>query len=287
VRFPVSIIPGALYIVATPIGNLADVTNRALDVLTNVDLILAEDTRHSAKLLQHYGIHTPMLVCHDHNERRQVGKIIRRLQEKESVALISDAGTPLISDPGFPLVAAAHAEGIRVIPVPGPSAVISALSIAGLAPDRFVFEGYLPARQAARRKRLNELAGETRTLVFFEAPHRLAECIEDMVRSFGPDRNAALMKELTKLHETVRRDTLIHLLNWCQQDNARLKGEFVLIVQGASGNEPKDAEAARVLKALMKALSIKKSASLAAEILHDNKNRLYRLALKLRGPDGG
>lgn len=281
-----SIVPGALYVVATPIGNLADVSQRALDVLAQVDLILAEDTRHSAKFLKHYAIHTPVQACHDHNERKQVGGIVRRLEEGSTVALISDAGTPLISDPGFLLVATARARGIRVIPVPGPSAIICALSVAGLSPDRFVFEGYLPARPSARRKRLDELAGETRTLVFFEAPHRLVASLEDMIRSFGPDRNAAVLKELTKLHETICRDRLIHLRDWCGEEAGRQKGEFVLIVEGAGNREMDDAEAARVLKVLMKALSVRESASLAAEILHANKNRLYRLALKLRGSVG-
>ena len=277
-----SIIPGSLYIVATPIGNLEDLSPRALEILGNVDLILAEDTRHSTQLLHHYGVHTPMQAYHDHNERKLVSRIISRLHKNETIALISDAGTPLISDPGYHLVTAAHAEGIKVVPIPGPSALISALSVSGIATDRFVFEGYLPARQAARRNRLYDLATEQRTLVFFEAPHRIVQCVEDAVSCLGSDRKATLAKELTKQYETVRKDTLINLLDWLDKDDKLQKGEFVLIIAGASEAELNEIEAVRVLKILLQSLSVKEAATFAAEILHDNRNRMYKLAIMLK-----
>ncbi len=282
-RFPVSITPGALYVVATPIGNLEDLSPRALEVLGNVDLIIAEDTRHSARLLHHYGVHTPVQAYHDHNELKQVSGLIGRLHKNESIALISDAGTPLISDPGYHLVVAAHAEGIKVISIPGPSALISALSVSGLATDRFVFEGYLPAKQAARRNRLQDLATEQRTLVLFEAPHRIVKCIEDAIDCLGPDRIATLVKEITKQYETVRMDTLINLLNWLKADDKHQKGEFVLVIAGADMAEFNYVEAARILKILLHSLSVKEAAALAAEILRDNRNRMYKLALTLKG----
>lgn len=277
-----SIIPGSLYVVATPIGNLEDLSPRALEVLGNVDLIIAEDTRHSAQLLHHYDVHTSMQSYHDHNEREQVSSLIKRLHKNETIALISDAGTPLISDPGYHLVVAAHAEGIKVIPIPGPSALISALSVSGLETDRFVFEGYLPAKQAARRSRLQVLATEQRTLVFYEAPHRIVHCIEDAIGCLGPKRNATLVKELTKCYETVRKDTLINLLDWLCEDKKRQKGEFVLVIQGASDTELNKVETVRVLKILLQSLSVTDSASLAAEILRDNRNRMYKLAMTLK-----
>ncbi|MEE9552032.1 MAG: 16S rRNA (cytidine(1402)-2'-O)-methyltransferase, partial [Gammaproteobacteria bacterium] len=200
-----SIISGSLYVVSTPIGNLQDLSPRAALILKNVDLIVAEDTRHSGVMLRNIGVDTPMLAYHDHNERQQVPALILRLQKSETIALVSDAGTPLINDPGYHLVVAAHLKGIRVIPVPGPSALISALSVAGLATDRFIFEGYLPAKKVARMNRLRELATETRTMIFYEAPHRIIKSIDDAVSCFGSERMSALLKELTKLHETVYR----------------------------------------------------------------------------------
>ena len=271
-----------LYIVATPIGNLEDISPRALRVLTEADLILAEDTRHSGKLLQHFGIHTAVQALHDHNEARLLPRLLQRLHSDQALALISDAGTPLINDPGYQLVAAAQAQGNRVIPVPGPSAVICALSVSGLPTDRFVYEGFLPSKHAARKKRLVELATEPRTLVFYEVPHRIAECLEDLIECFSPDRMATLAKELTKHYETVRKDTLTGLLAWLKEDDARRNGEFVLVIQGATGMTSDEAESVRVLMTLLPVLSVREAAAVAAEILKANKNRLYKLALGIK-----
>lgn len=277
-----SIIRGSLYIVATPIGNLGDISPRALDILAGVDLIIAEDTRHSSRLMNHFNITTPISSYHEYNERGRVRSLINRLKNKETVAMISDAGTPLVSDPGYRLVAAAHAEGIRVIPVPGASALVSAMSVAGIATDRFVFEGYLPAKRPARRKYLSTIAGEKRTFVFYEAPHRIVQAIEDMVEYLGAERMATLAKEMTKQYETIRRDSLVKLLRWLQEDEKRQRGEFVVVVEGDKTFEFDEAEACRVLRILMGALSLKQAVSVATEILGGNRNRLYELAIKLR-----
>lgn len=268
-----------LYVVATPIGNLDDMSVRAARILGEVDLILAEDSRHSSKLLQHFGIHTPVQAFHEHNEQKLVTKIIERLKSGQSIALISDAGTPLINDPGYQLVVAAHELGIRVIPVPGPSALISALSVSGLPSDRFVYEGFLPNKKAARQKRLTELAGEQRTLIFYEVPHRICACLQDMIDVFGSDRIATLAKEITKHFETIRKDSLAGTLHWLEMDPVRQKGEFVLVIHGATEDAVEEKEAIRVLKILLRTLPVKAAASAAAEILNDNKNRLYQLAL--------
>ena len=199
-----SVQPGSLYVVATPIGNLDDISARALRILREVALIAAEDTRHSARLLQHFGIQTPLAACHEHNERDQGGRCLARLQAGEDVALISDAGTPLISDPGYHLVRQARAAGFAVVPVPGACALIAALSAAGLPSDRFIFEGFLPAKAAGRRARLEQVREEPRTLIFYEAPHRILECLQDMCEVFGDDRPALLARELTKTFETLQ-----------------------------------------------------------------------------------
>jgi 16S rRNA (cytidine1402-2'-O)-methyltransferase len=276
-----SIIPGALYVVATPIGNLQDIGLRALEVLRNVDLILAEDTRHSARLLGHYGINTALGSFHDHSDSKRTEDIIQRLLGGASLALISDAGTPLISDPGYPLVNTALAQGIRVVPIPGPSALISALSVAGLPTGKFVFEGFLPAKTTSRRRRLQELALEGRTQVFYEAPHRICRLLEDMVQYYGPQRTATLAKELTKLHETLRKDTLENLLRWLQEDDTRQKGEFVLIVAGEIASVQEDGELERILRVLLRNMSAREAVTMAAEILQEPRNRLYKLAIKL------
>jgi 16S rRNA (cytidine1402-2'-O)-methyltransferase len=272
-------ISAGLYVVATPIGNLDDMSVRAVRILSEVDLILAEDSRHSSKLLQHFGIHTPVQSFHEHNEQKLVTKIIERLKSSQSIALISDAGTPLINDPGYQLVVTAHEQGIRIIPVPGPSALISALSASGLPSDRFVYEGFLPNKKAARQKRLAELAEEQRTLIFYEVPHRICASLQDMVEVFGPGRIATVAKEITKHFETIRKDSLAGSLQWLEEDPARQKGEFVLIVHGANQSGSDETETARVLKILLRSMSVKEAASTAAEILNDNKNRLYQLAL--------
>lgn len=277
--------PGVLYVVATPIGNLADISARAREVLAAVDVVAAEDTRHSGTLLSHLGIKTPLISLHDHNEAERAPVLVARLQAGESVALISDAGTPLISDPGFDLVRAARAAGISVTPVPGASALVAALSVSGLPTDRFVFEGFLPAKQSARRERLAALDQESRTLVFYESVHRLQESLEDMAAAFGPERRAVLARELTKLHEGVRDASLKELVAWAGSDPAAGKGEVVVMVAGAeaAATEALDAEAERVLKLLLAELPVKQAAALAAGITGLNKNPLYQRALELSG----
>ena len=278
-----SIIPGALYVVATPIGNLQDISLRALDVLRNVDLILAEDTRHSARLLGHFGINTAVGSFHDHSDRKRTADLIHRLQGGAALALITDAGTPLISDPGYPLVNTALAQGIRVIPIPGPSALISALSVAGLPTEKFVFEGFLPAKKTPRLRHLQELALEDRTQVFYEAPHRICRLLEDLIRCYGPQRPATLAKELTKIYENIRKDTLDNLYRWLQEDDARQKGEFVLIVAGKIASVPENSELERVLRVLLRTMSASEAVAVAAEILQEPRNKLYKLAVKLGG----
>jgi 16S rRNA (cytidine1402-2'-O)-methyltransferase len=278
----VSIEKGKLYIVATPIGNLQDFSPRAQTVLRQVNLIAAEDTRHSRHLLNHFGITTPIISVHEHNERQQSLALLQRIQAGDSIALISDAGTPLISDPGYYLIQSALAEQITVVPIPGPSALISALSVAGFRADRFVFEGFLPAKAAARRQRLENLAYETRTLVFYEAPHRLLDCINDMVQSFTEKREAVLVKEITKMFETVYRDSLGGILNWLNGEALRQKGEFVLVVQGAPPPDDKalSPETKRIFYLLRKELQLKKAAKLTSEITGASKNTLYALGLE-------
>jgi 16S rRNA (cytidine1402-2'-O)-methyltransferase len=276
----VPVLPSALYVVATPIGNLQDISLRALEVLRHVDLILAEDTRHSAHLLGRFGINTPVISFHEHNELKVTQDMIGRLRDGAALALISDAGTPLISDPGFPLISSAHAHGYRVVPVPGPSALITALSVAGIATERFVFEGFLPARQAARARRLQDLAREERTQVFFEAPHRICRLFEDLMHSHGHRRPAALAKELTKIHETVRKGSLETLYAWLLEDEQRRKGEFVLVVEGAVAAVPENTEVERVLDILLDHVPVKKAVTIAAAILGEPRNKIYKLAVK-------
>ena len=280
---------GVLYVVATPIGNLDDFTPRAAAVLKQVALIAAEDTRHSARLMQHFGIATPMLAVHDHNEQSRVDGLVARLLAGESVALISDAGTPLVSDPGYRLTRAAHDAGIRVAPVPGPCAAIAALSAAGLPTDRFVFEGFLPAKSGQRRARLAELAGETRTLVFYEAPHRIAECLGDMAHVLGEGRLAALGRELTKTFETVRRLPLSEMRVWVEDDPNQQKGEIVLVVEGATvaPDAEGDLKTDELLGRLLGYLSVRQAAQLAAELTGGKKNRLYERALALHAAREG
>lgn len=273
---------GTLYVVATPIGNLDDITARALRVLREVSLIAAEDTRHSARLMQHFGIGTPLAACHEHNEREQGSHFIARLLSGADVALISDAGTPLISDPGYHLVRNARAAGIQVVPVPGPSALITALSAAGLPSDRFIFEGFLPAKTAGRRARLEQVKEEPRTLIFYEAPHRILECLEDMQLVFGGERLALLARELTKTFETLKGLPLSELATWVAADPNQQRGECVVLVAGwpaPEGEEALSVEALRVLDLLLQDLPLKRAAALAAEITGVRKNLLYQAAL--------
>ena len=273
--------PGTLFIVATPIGNLEDISQRAKDVLASVDLIAAEDTRHSRGMLCRLGINTKVIAYHDHNERRLVRELINHLQQGLSIGLISDAGTPLINDPGYQLVSAAHAAGIKVIPIPGPSSLIAALSASGLATDRFVFEGYLPPRTAARRKRLSELASETRTLIFFEAPHRIPGFIEDALFVFDANRMVTIARELTKVHETIHRDRLGSLATWINSKQTCLKGEFVVLIQGETGgNQHNDIQ--RILKILLTEVSLKVAVNLTAKITGQKRNAIYKQAVEYK-----
>lgn len=281
--------PGALYVVATPIGNLDDISARALRVLSEVDLIAAEDTRHSARLLQHFGIATPLMACHEHNERDQGERFMARLRSGQNVALISDAGTPLISDPGFHLVRQARAAGVKVVPVPGPCALIAALSAAGLPSDRFVFEGFLPAKAAARQARLERLKEEPRTLIFYEAPHRLLDCLVDLEQIMGSERPAVLARELTKTFETLKGLPLGELRAWVEADGNQQRGECVLLVAGwqePEGGEVVSAEALRVLDLLLAEMPVKRAAAVTAEITGVRKNLLYQAALGRTGRNG-
>lgn len=266
--------------VATPIGNLGDMTPRAVEVLQQVDRIAAEDTRHSAALMRHYAITTPMLSLHEHNERQKVSALLQRLGGGESIALISDAGTPLISDPGYVLVHEAHRAGIRVVPIPGVSALIAALSASGLPTDRFSFEGFLPAKGGPRRKLLETLGQERRTLAFYESPHRILDSLTDMAAVFGEARQAVMARELTKTFETIRQDSLGCLLEWVRGDTNQQKGEFVILVHGSEEvREGIDPEACRIADLLVEELPVKQAAALAAKISGEKKNALYKYLL--------
>ena len=275
---------GALYVVATPIGNLEDISARALRVLREVDCIAAEDTRHSGQLLRHFGIDTPLLSLHEHNERDRLESVLGLLREGRAVALVSDAGTPLISDPGFPLVRELRRQGLKAIPVPGPSSVLAALAVAGLPTDRFVFEGFLPAKTAARCERLQALAGEERTLVFLEASHRVGETLVDLATVFGPDRWAVVARELTKRFEEVHGAPLGQLADWLEADPHRQRGEFVLVVQGApQAVEADTPETRRLLAVLLAELPPSRAVVVAAKLTGLRKKPLYELALALGG----
>jgi len=279
---------GTLYVVATPIGNLSDLSPRACATLKSCDLIAAEDTRHTGVLLKHFQIGTPQLSLHDHNEGTRALEIIARLREGQSVALVSDAGTPAISDPGFELVRAVAAAGINIIAVPGPCAAIAALSIGALPTDRFCFEGFLPARGAARKLRLKSLEREARTLVIYESPHRVRETLEDCVAAFGAARAAAAVREATKLHETTYRGSLQALLEKSRTDADFSRGEIVLLIGGAeearSAEEASEAKAQldKVLIALLAELPLKQAARLAAQITGARDNEAYKRALVLK-----
>jgi 16S rRNA (cytidine1402-2'-O)-methyltransferase len=279
-----------LYIVATPIGCLDDWSPRARSLLQQVDWVAAEDTRQFARLTSHFQLSIKKTVSlHEHNEQQQVPVLIESLQGGGTGALVSDAGTPLVSDPGYRLVDAAHAANIKVVAVPGPSAMIAALSIAGLPSDRFVFEGFLPAKSSRRKENLKQVVDETRTLVFFESTHRICDCIRDMIDVFGPERVAALAKEMTKVHETCYRETLQSILDWLEQDSARQKGEFVIIVHGKAkvSADPTegpviDEQTTQTLKILLAELPLKQAVDLAAKITSTSKNPLYQFALSLK-----
>jgi 16S rRNA (cytidine1402-2'-O)-methyltransferase len=281
---------GRLYVVATPIGNLGDLSVRAREILQNCSLIASEDTRHTGVLLKHFGIETPQLSVHGHNETQRVPELISRLREGAAISLVSDAGTPAISDPGFELVRAAAAAGIEVIAVPGPCAAVAALSIGALPTDRFCFEGFLPVRGAARRKRLESLIAEPRTLVVYEAPHRIFDTLEDCAKVLGEERQAVVARELTKMHESIYRGSLGDLIAQADTDVDFGRGEIVLLI-AAAPQKPDDADGGadghggaldRVLKVLLAELPLKQAARLAAQIAGVRDNEAYKRALHLK-----
>jgi len=270
-----------LFVVATPLGNLEDMSFRAVRVLQEVSLIAVEDTRRVRPLFAHYGITTPVQSCHLQNEHIIARKLLQRLQQGQSIALISDAGTPLISDPGFPLVVLARDRGFRVIPVPGPSAMIAALSVAGLPVDRFVFEGFLPSRAAARKRRLQELATELRTLVFYESSHRIVASLQAMSELFGPERQAVVARELTKRFETVFKAGLAELLTMICNSELQQKGEFVVVVKGAE--QVASVEQQQLIQMMVRLCAYmprKKAAEILADWTGEKKNRLYGLGME-------
>ena len=280
---------GRLYVVATPIGNLGDLSTRARDTLGACGLVAAEDTRRTGMLLNAFGLSKPMISLHEHNEGQRAAELLEKMRGGLSIALVSDAGTPGINDPGFGLVRACAAAGIEVIAIPGPCALIAALSIAGLPTDRFCFEGFLPARQAARRTHLASLALETRTLVFYESPHRVREALEDCAQSFGAERPAAVARELTKLHETLYRGPLSMLASRAAAESDFVRGEMVLVIAGASaaavaetGADGHGGELDRVLAPLLEELPLKQAAHLAARIARVRDNEAYKRALALK-----
>ena len=276
-------VPGTLYVVATPLGNLTDISERAIATLAEVDLIAAEDTRHSARLLDALGIPTPLISFHDYSSKERLQSLLQKLQLDQSLALVSDAGTPCISDPGYELVRLARQQGIGVVPIPGPSAVVAALSVSGLPSDRFVFEGFLPARGQSRKVRLADLVEEERTLIFYESPHRIVDCLEDLLEVMGPERELYLGRELTKKFETSRLANVAEILRWVREEPQQKKGEFVLVLAGKPRAATKEAqllEGLRVLNLLAGELSLKSAARLAAGITGAPRNALYKAALK-------
>ncbi|MEK7991579.1 MAG: 16S rRNA (cytidine(1402)-2'-O)-methyltransferase [Thiotrichaceae bacterium] len=269
---------GILYVVATPIGNLQDFSFRAQSILKTVNLIAAEDTRHTKVLLNHFAVSTALQSLHEHNEKHIAPQLIKRLQQGENIALVSDAGTPLISDPGHYLVQLAHEAGVAVSPIPGASALISALSVSGLRADKFRFEGFLPPKSHARQQVLQALVSQPYTLVFYEAPHRIEDSLTDMVSIFGEQRIGVLVKELSKMFETVKKGSLSDLLTWLQADSVHKKGEFVILIEGVDDKiQPEiDAETQHLLNILLQELPLKTAAKLASQITGVSKNKLYQ-----------
>ncbi|ESK40556.1 hypothetical protein P256_01011 [Acinetobacter nectaris CIP 110549] len=271
-----------LFVVATPIGHLDDMTFRAIEVLKQVKLIAAEDTRQSIQLLKHFNISTPLTACHDHNESHKIEQLLDTLKSGDSIALISDAGTPLISDPGFKLVRAAQEHNIRVTPVPGACAAISALSAVGLPSDRFSFEGFLPSRSSQRLSQLEQLKDETQTLIFYEAPHRILECVKDMAQVFGSDRKVGFAREITKTFETIKQFSFAELISFIEQDRNQQKGEIVLVVAGSTAQKDLQQEKLdEILNRLLKDLSVKAASQLAADLFGIKKKIAYQRALEL------
>jgi len=274
-------LPAKLYIVATPIGNISDITYRAIEILQQVDLIAAEDTRHSGKLLSHYQIKKPLFAYHDHNERDRVNELIGKIQAGQSVALISDAGTPLINDPGYHLVNECRAVGVDVVPVPGPSAVITALSAAGLPTDRFSYEGFLPAKEKGKQDKLKALVDETRTMVFYESPRRIQDTVQQIITILGADRKLVVARELTKMFESFYSLPASEMLEFLNQDANHCRGEFVLMVSGVQKDEEGIPQVAlNTLTLLKEQLPLKKAAALTAQIHDQKKNELYKWGLE-------
>ena len=273
---------GTLYVVATPIGNLSDMVPRAVETLQSVAVIAAEDTRHSSRLLAHFDIKTPAVAYHDHSDETRTDQLVARLLAGDNIALISDAGTPLVSDPGYRLVRKAREQGIMVVPIPGACAMIAALSAAGLPSDRFAFEGFLPAKQVARCTQLETLAHDTRTLIFYEAPHRILETLQDMVSVFGADREVVIAREITKTFETIKGDKVAALAEWVAADTNQQRGEIVLLVAGApkADNMDINLEQQRIMRVLLDELPVKQAAAIGAKITGLKKNYLYQWALE-------
>ena len=280
---------GKLYVVATPLGNLGDISQRALEVLNTVDKIIAEDTRHSQRLLQHYGIQKTLWALHAHNEQEQSEALLLQLEQGMQLALISDAGTPLISDPGYRLVQLAQQHGIAVSPIPGPCAFVAALSALGLPCQEFTFAGFLPAKSSQRQQALRQWMNEPRTLVFYEAPHRIVAALQDCVAVLGADRQAGIARELTKTFETLHVDTLAKLVDWVTNDPNQQLGEIVLVIGGAIATDSTATEEEKniqaILKILLAELPLKQATSLCAQILNQPKNKVYQLALGLQKGD--
>jgi 16S rRNA (cytidine1402-2'-O)-methyltransferase len=275
---------GELYLVATPIGDMTDIAPRALDILNTVDIVAVEDKRRSSRLFSHFGIKTPMISYHDHSEEKQVKKIIDELLCGKSVALISDAGTPLISDPGFKLVNAAKDKSIKVSPIPGPCALIAAISASGLPSDRFIFEGFLPSKSIARITKIQNISADSRTIIFYEAPHRILETLIDMIKVIGPSRKIVLARELTKTYETFISGTLKGVLEVIEKDLNQQKGEIVIVLAGADSSEKKieTQDSKRILSVLLQELPLKQAVSLGSKITGIQKNIFYKLALDLK-----
>ncbi len=275
---------GCLFVVATPIGNLKDITFRAIEVLKTVDVIAAEDTRHTQKLLQYYGISKRLISLHEYNEMQKIATVLELIRSGKQVALVSDAGTPLINDPGFQLVKALQVEKIKISPIPGACAAICALSVAGLPTDRFVFEGFLPAKKTAALAKLNALLQEPRTIIFYEAPHRIEKTLALLLEVFGVERQACIARELTKTFETIRLDTLLNLQNWLTADVQQQKGEFVILISGckASASLPDEAELERLLTILLAELPLKQAVDLAVDITGQKRNYIYKIALSIK-----
>ena len=275
---------GILYVVATPIGNLGDITLRAIETLKTVDAIAAEDTRHTSGLLSHFGISKKLIAVHEHNEQQSAKKLLIQLKAGENIALVTDAGTPAVSDPGAIVVKIVREAGIKVVPIPGVSAVITALSASGITQNGFYFHGFLPASGAARRKILENLKSQTVTLVLYEAPHRIVECVEDLAKVLGGGRNITFARELTKTFETVYTCSASQASAWLQADANQQRGEFVLLIEPAPAEQAQEIseEAQRVLKCLLAELPLKQAVALATEITNLKKNDLYEFALKLK-----